>query len=147
MVEGTCKNHHRGQICRVSHAFEAFPSRLSNSPHTQGSQGSSASVLSLPHHHHLAQGVAVCRQGVPLCILPKEAKQVWEPALNRQLRQQLSSGELLNHMGSSKRSVSTRALAPFWNLLSEVLCPPAQAVKGVKAIWPLMNRGTLLTTG
>lgn len=91
MVKGTCKNHHRGQSCRVSHASEAFPSRLPNSPHTESSQGSSASF---PHHHHLAQVVAVCRQGVPLCILPKEAKQVWEPALNRQLRHRLSSGEL-----------------------------------------------------
>ena len=44
MVEETCKNHHWGQICRISHAFEAFPSRLSNSPHTEGSQ--------VPQHHY-----------------------------------------------------------------------------------------------
>lgn len=64
--------------------------KVDRSPHAEHCQGSPVSVSEFPHHRHLAQVAVLQRQGVPLCILTKEAKQVQEPSPDRQLRQQHS---------------------------------------------------------
>lgn len=138
MVEETCKNHHWGQICRVSHAFEAFKQAVQQPTH----RGSSASLLSFPIIT-LWQGWWLCRARCAPLHSPQGSQNRFG---SLHLTDNSDNSSLLGNCWTiravSNILLSTRA--PFWNLLFQVLCPLAQAVKGVKAIWPLTEQRHLI---